>query len=267
MPIRTAVSIEKIDQDRYHAIDRIVTGFAFDIHNEYGRLLDESFYKQELTRRCRDANLPANPEMQIDVSLDNFTKTYFVDHLIDQSVIIESKTLSKLNAAHRAQTLNYLYLCDLQHATLLNLRSQRVEREFVSTRLTRADRGRFEVVLDEWRPKTPRCQELRDHLDRALLEWGVFLEQLLYRDALTHFMGGERFVVRKVPVYKENDVIGSHKMHMIHDDIAFSTTASSRQLAQLLQHQRRFLRHTRLRSIHWINFDHHRVTLHTIDRE
>ena len=41
MPIRTAIPIQVFDQERFHQIDRRVTGIAFDIHNEFGRYLDE----------------------------------------------------------------------------------------------------------------------------------------------------------------------------------------------------------------------------------
>ncbi len=82
-----------------------MTGLAFDIHNEFGRYLDESLYQAELTRRCRDRGLDVEPEMQIDVSLEDFKKSYFADHLINGGVIVEGKAVSALNSAHKGQTL------------------------------------------------------------------------------------------------------------------------------------------------------------------
>ena len=48
MPITTAVPIKVFDQDQFHPIDTRVTGFAFDIHNEFGRYLEEGLYQNEL---------------------------------------------------------------------------------------------------------------------------------------------------------------------------------------------------------------------------
>src|ERR1051326_6259215 len=107
MPITTAIPITVFDQESFHAVDRQVTGIAFDIHNELGRYLDEKLYQRELTRRCRSVGLAAEPEMQIKVSFGVFTKDYFVDLLINHGVIIETKAASALSLAHRGQTLNY----------------------------------------------------------------------------------------------------------------------------------------------------------------
>ncbi len=57
MPIWTSSPIKIIDQETFHQIDRKVTGLAFDIHNEFGRYLDEEFYQAELARRCQRAGL------------------------------------------------------------------------------------------------------------------------------------------------------------------------------------------------------------------
>ena len=135
MPIRTSVPIQVFDQEAFHQIDKRVTGLAFDIHNEFGRYLNESLYQCELTRRCRAVGFEVEPELHITVSLDDFSKEYYSDHLVNQGVIIETKAVAALNPAHKGQTLNYLFLCGLHHATMLNFRPERVQHEFVSTRL------------------------------------------------------------------------------------------------------------------------------------
>src|SRR5437879_1078399 len=89
MPIHTAVPIRVIDQESFHQVDRRVTGIAFDIHNEFGRYLDERLYQAELTLRCRTLGFEVEPELQIDVTFGPFRKSYFADHLIDGGVIVE----------------------------------------------------------------------------------------------------------------------------------------------------------------------------------
>src|SRR6266511_3668790 len=219
MPIHTKVPIRVLDQEAFHQVDRCVTGLAFAIHNELGRFLDEGLYQGELTRRCRENGFEVEPELQITVSYGTFSKNYFADHLINQGTIVEDKAVSALNPAHKGQALNYLFLCGLHHATLLNFRTERVQHEFVSTRLTPAKRRRYQVVTSQWQPLTPRCRELHDLLQQLLTEWGAYLDPVLYRDAFMHFLG---------------------------DDIAFSVTASTHRPGTVLEHQRRFLRHTPL---------------------
>jgi GxxExxY protein len=264
MPIRTSVPIRIFDQEAFHQVDKRVTGIAFDIHNEFGRFLDERLYQGELTRRCRARGFEVQPELEISVSLGDFNKCYFADHLINQGVIIECKAAAALSPAHKGQTLNYLFLCGLHHATMLNFRSERVQHEFVSTRLSPADRHRYEYVALDWKPLTARCPELQDIMDRLLTEWGAFLDPILYRDALTHFLGGEERVVRGVGVHSAGALIGTQKTHLLTDDIAFSVTASIHRPDLVREHQRRFLKHTSLRAIQWINLNHHQIEFRTI---
>jgi hypothetical protein len=72
MPIHVAVPLRVFDQDGFHAVDRRVTGLAFDIHNEFGRYLDERLYQGELARRCRLAGLGVERELPITASFDDF---------------------------------------------------------------------------------------------------------------------------------------------------------------------------------------------------
>ena len=264
MPIRTSVPIRIFDQESFHQVDKRVTGIAFAIHNEFGRYLDECIYQGELTRHCREAGFEAHPELEICVSFCDFTKQYFADLLIDRGVIIETKAAAALSPAHKGQTLNYLFLCELHHGAMLNFRPDRVQHEFVSTSLTRAERSRYEFVAVDWNPLTPRCHEIQEILGQLLIEWGAFLDPLLYRDALTHFLGGEGRIVREIAVQSAGQLIGTQNVYLLNDDIAFSVTASIHRPESVFEHQRRFLKHTPLRAIQWINFNHHQIELRTI---
>lgn len=266
MPITTAVPVKVFDQEAFHAVDTRVTGFAFDIHNQFGRYLDEGLYQNELARRCEAAGFDVVQELQITVSLDDFEKPYFADILIDGGVIAETKTVKTLTTNHKGQTLNYLFLCGLHHATLLNFRPERVEREFVSTRLTHALRQRYEVLIDRFKPLTAACDRMRQILLRCLKEWGAYLDPILYRDAITHFLGGADHVARQVPVRSGDTTIGTQEMRLLADEIAFSVTASIHHPEAVHEHQRRFLRHTPLRALHWINLNHKTIDLRTIEK-
>lgn len=267
MPIQTAAPVRVFDQDSFHRVDHRVTGLAFAIHNEFGRYMDERLYRNELTRRCRQQGLEVRPEFKITVRHADFSNDYYADHLIEGGVIVEAKTAAALAPAHRGQTLNYLFLCGLHHATLLNFGTERVQHEFVSTRLTHAGRRTFDLVTSSWKPLTEQCHQLPDLLRGLLTEWGAFLDPLLYRDAITHFLGGQPQVVRDISVTSDGTLIGTQAMHTLSPDVAFSVTASTHQPEAVCEHHHRFLRHTPLRAFQWINLNHHRIELRTIERQ
>jgi GxxExxY protein len=266
MPIHTSVPIEIFDQERFHSVDKIVTGHAFDIHNEFGRYLGEKLYQAELARRCQGAGFHVDSEMRIAVTLDDFIKIYLVDLLVNRGVILETKAVATLTPSHTAQTLNYLLLCGLHHGGLFNFHSERVQREFVSTGLNFEKRRQYKINDHAWSRLRPECDQLRTLLPRLFSEWGTHLDPLLYRDALTHFLGGPERVVRSIPVQSGGLIIGTQEMHLHAEDVGFSVTASLHHPRSVEEHQRRFLNHTSLRAIQWINLHHHNIELRTLQK-
>ncbi len=264
MPILTAMPIQVVDREEFHRIDRQVTGFAFDIHNEFCRYVHESLYQQELGRRLQEAGYHVVLEYEMTVRLGDFSKLYFADLLVNSGVIVETKAVNTLTNLHQGQTLNYLYMCDLHHATLLNFRSQRVEHEFVSTAISRNDRLRYQMDATKWAPYSEECEPLKQHLLRCLAEWGAFLDPHLYRDALLHFFGGKQVAERTVPVVFQGTIVGTQRVRMINDRVAFAVTASVHRPESVLEHQKRFLKHTSLHALHWINFNRHFIEVRTI---
>lgn len=266
MPVTIAAPITVFDQPAFHLVDEQITGLAFAIHNEFGRYLTERLYQAELLRRLQECGCESHREVKISVMLDGFIKDYFIDFLVRHGVIVETKAVEALTAAHRAQLLTYLFLAGLHHGTLLNFRTERVQHEFVSTRLTHETRRRVSYVTNHWQPLSERCRLMVDTLRRAMTDWGCGLDPSLYRDAVTHFLGGEVGVVRNIPVRSGATVIGAQKVHLLTDEVAFSITTAVHRPDVVLEHQRRFLAHTPLRAIQWINLNRQTVSLVTITK-
>src|SRR5439155_20791059 len=79
MPIEVSTAIQVFDQEEFHTLDRRIMGVVFDVHNEFGRLLDEDLYKCEIASRCVAIGLqPAQREVRIRVSHQSFIKDYFM---------------------------------------------------------------------------------------------------------------------------------------------------------------------------------------------
>jgi len=264
VPIEVNGEIRRFSQDEFYEVDYAVMGVIFDVHNRFGRFLDEYLYKVEIAARCAGRGiLPAVRELRIRVSHDTFAKDFFLDMLFCRGAMYEAKTVEHLAPAHRAQTLNYLFLCDLQHGKLVNLRPDRVQAEFVSTTLDCKSRRQFEIHDSEWRNVNNESLLLRRQMIELLEDWGGFLEVALYRDAITHFHGGPEAVSRNVEVYSGDRLIGRQAVHLLTDDTAFAISAVTEPLS-MREHQLRFLRHTRLKYVQWINLNRHAIEFRTL---
>lgn len=265
MPIDIAAPVRVHTQDEFHEVDRRVMAVIFAVHNEFGRLLDEKPFKQLIARRCIAAGLdPVQREVRIRITHGSFSKDYFVDLLLCSGVILEAKAVENLVAAHTAQTLNYLLLTGLNHAMLVNLRPDRVQRQFVSTQLTPERRRAFRIESDRWQPLSPACEQLRRILPELLHDWGAFREVNLYREALLHFLGAP--LIAPVDVFDGDQVVGLQPVHLIAPDVALACTAFTARKEAMKIHLRRLLAHTGLRAFQWINFNRDIIELVTLKK-
>lgn len=230
MPISTDIPIRCLSQDEFHEADRIMLGHAFKIHNQYGRLLDESVYKTVLAERCAGDGLSAQREVAVSVSHGTFSKSYFIDLLLDGSTVVEVKTAKTFTAAHRGQGINYLLLADTRHGSLLNFRTFKVEREFLSTTLALVDRQIFGIRSLRW-PGDAQHMLLQKQVEALCADIGLGLDVTLYREALSILLNLPRLLVA---VLSGTSVAGHHEMTMLTPDVALIVTS----LARLKDHRR-----------------------------
>jgi GxxExxY protein len=265
MPIELSTPIRVVTQDEYHAIDRVMLGHAFGIHNEYGRLLDEKFYKAELARRCSGVGLAVAREVLIRVRHGQFSKDYFIDLLLDGSTIIEGKCAQTITPAHRGQTLNYLLLSGTHHGSLVNFRPFRVKREFVSTQLTHDIRQRFTLNRHHW-PDDAAHQKLLDVAGAFCADVGLGLDLTLYRQAFTTLMGGPSLEPQPVAIFGGERVVHEQAMYMVTADVGLAVTAMP-SLDDTRRHLQRLLNNTRLQGIAWINLPLNELRLEFLSRQ
>ena len=136
--------------------------------------------------------------------------------------------------------------------------------QIVSTHLTHELRRNFDFVEREWREINPESTVLKNKLHDLLTDWGAFLDSNLYREAITHFVGGRQNVLKKVDVISSGRVIGQQPTHLLTRDTAFAFTSTHDHHARMREHQLRFLRHTRLKQIQWVNFNQHAIEFETL---
>lgn len=253
-------NFRRIAQDRFEEIDYIVTGECFRLQNDYGRLFDEKVYRDELADRLRPLFSKVQTEVPITACFDGFQKPYFADLVIDDSALYELKVVSSLSPAHRSQTLSYLYLTELAHGKLVNFGSPKVETEFVSTTLDRQSRRNFEISFDLLDVSEDRSIWFWELMQRLLKHFGSFLTPSLFYDAIDHFADWE--IVGDVYAGKSIQLA-----HLLTPQIGFKLTsyADTEMLTQ--SHLQKFLNHTSLSKIHWINIYRHQISAATLSKQ
>lgn len=192
MPINSTVKVESIDQEYFHKLDRVIMGQAFNIHNKMGRLLDEKIYQSCLTKRALESQLECQREVELKATHSTFTKSFFLDLLVQDGAIYEIKTARTLTNAHQAQLLNYLLLTGVSRGELINFRPSSVESRFVSTSLKTADRHSFNISTEHWQAVSNKCIVFKDLVTELLNDWGSHLHIDLYKEALVELISSNQ---------------------------------------------------------------------------
>jgi len=263
MPVTVHAETRRMDQDEFGQVAYEVMNCVFSLHNTLGRFFHEDIYGDELAQRFARARR----EVQIEVCFHDFRKDYFMDLLVNAGAVFELKAVQALTERHRSQLMNYLLLAELPHGKLINVRPELVQHEFVNALLTRQQRTSFPVCHAEWLEPEGHGGHVKDLVTEMLRDWGTGLDVELYEQAVTHFLGGDAKVLSDLEVVLDGRAIGRQKVRLASPDAAFKITAiAPGETARFEVHLQRFLEHTRLQAIHWINVTRELVAFKTIRR-
>jgi GxxExxY protein len=262
MPITMDEELIVPTQQEFAELAYDVMNCFFAVHNEVGRFCEEKIYKREVARRFGGIRL----EFPITLTHRDYRKQYFSDMLIRRRAIFEVKAVEALAPRHKAQATNYLLLTELPHGKLLNVRSELIHHEFVNASLMRADRTRFRVEDSQFEAIGPRDAEWKEWLMLALRDWGAGLEVQLYDDALTAYLGGEALVLHDVAIVINAALVGEQKGRFCGDRVVFKISTLPDDLDLFERHARRFLSHTALDAVQWVNINRDVVTFKTLWR-
>ena len=103
-----------------------IIGAALEIHKTLGPGLLESAYECALIFELKRLNLDVRSQVSMpmvykEIMLDN---GYRLDLIVNDSVIVEIKSVEKLAPVHYAQTLTYLRLSNKKLALLINFNNK-----------------------------------------------------------------------------------------------------------------------------------------------
>ncbi len=98
---------------------------AIDIHNGLGPGLLESVYECVLAKILTEKGFVV--ETQKPISFDfiglHFSEGFRCDLLVNQTIVVELKSVEKINPVHKKQLLTYLRLMNLEVGLLINFGS------------------------------------------------------------------------------------------------------------------------------------------------
>lgn len=121
-----------------------ITGLAINVHKKLGPGLLESVYEQclkfELERNGYDVKQQLNVKIEYDdLELDSTLK---IDLLVNDTVIVELKTVEKLAPIHESQLLTYMKLLEKPQGLLINFYTTNITKSmkpFVNEYFSRLD--------------------------------------------------------------------------------------------------------------------------------
>jgi GxxExxY protein len=101
--------------------ERII-GAAIEVHRHLGPGLLESAYEECLAYELRQSGLAVRRQVPLAVTYKGVTLDcgYRLDVVVEESIILELKTVERLLPIHEAQLLTYLRLSGLRKGLLLN---------------------------------------------------------------------------------------------------------------------------------------------------
>ena len=99
-----------------------IIGAAIEVHKELGPGLLESAYEECLCHELVIRELAFHRQMPLPLRFKgvNLECGYRIDILVEDSVVLELKSVSEVNDLHRAQLLMYLRLSNKRAGLLLN---------------------------------------------------------------------------------------------------------------------------------------------------
>ena len=99
-----------------------IIGCAMEVYKQLGPGLLESVYELALKHELNLNNIPVETQLEIRVNYKgvNISENLRLDLLVDDSVIVELKSVDELKPVHYKQLLTYLRLMDKKVGLLIN---------------------------------------------------------------------------------------------------------------------------------------------------
>ncbi len=104
--------------------DKII-GIAISIHKSLGNGYLEKVYENAIMLDFYQNRIPAEQQVALPVKYKNkIIGDYFADIVVDASIILELKTVTKILPIHEAQLIHYLKSSEMKVGYIINFGSE-----------------------------------------------------------------------------------------------------------------------------------------------
>ena len=110
------------EQDAVNKLSSTVIGAAIEVHQALGPGLLESAYQQCLYHELKLRGLAVRSQVELPVSYKGLALdcAYRIDFIVAESLVLELKSVQRVEPIHEAQVLTYLKLAKIRTGLLLN---------------------------------------------------------------------------------------------------------------------------------------------------
>jgi len=108
---------------KFKELTHEIIGCAMKVHSFLGNGFQEVIYQRALELEFSQAQLSFQREIEIDIFYQDFPEpigTRRADFLVNDKILVELKAISKLEAVHQTQILNYLRAYKKEVGLLIN---------------------------------------------------------------------------------------------------------------------------------------------------
>ena len=108
-----------------------IIGCAYNVYNKLGPGLLESIYEKALMREFQKADIKAVNQQKIDVKYDGepLGLDLRLDIVVEDTIILELKSVEKILPVHLKQLFTYLKLTDKRLGLLINFNVDNIAKE------------------------------------------------------------------------------------------------------------------------------------------
>ena len=115
-----------MEQDKINSITKELIGATFEVRKQLGRFLYEEIYEEALQYELKLRSISSERQVFLPViykghSLD---KSYRIDLLVENAIIVELKTLEYMGSKEISQILSYLTFSKIKTGFLINFGAQ-----------------------------------------------------------------------------------------------------------------------------------------------
>lgn len=121
-------------QKQINELSYKIIGCAIEVHKELGPGLLETVYETCLTDELKSAGFRVTNQMLVPIKYKGKTlnSNFILDILIEDTIIVELKTVEKILPVHKAQLHTYLKLTNKPKGLLINFYSENIKDQIVS---------------------------------------------------------------------------------------------------------------------------------------